>query len=65
MSNTLQSRREHHRRFRAFVLARDLNELKKGLLKIANDEEIMVENSDNSDGQLAVFFSPQGGEFQN
>uniref|UniRef100_A0A1I8BC88 Cyclic nucleotide-binding domain-containing protein n=1 Tax=Meloidogyne hapla TaxID=6305 RepID=A0A1I8BC88_MELHA len=62
MSNTLLSRHKNNQRFRAFVLARDLNELNKGLIKIANNEDI-IENSVNNDENLAVFFSPQGGEF--
>ncbi|KAL7069788.1 hypothetical protein ACQ4LE_011048, partial [Meloidogyne hapla] len=62
MSNTLLSRHKNNQRFRAFVLARDLNELNKGLIKIANNEDI-IENSVNNDENLAVFFSPQGVQF--
>ncbi|CAK5086422.1 unnamed protein product [Meloidogyne enterolobii] len=62
ISNTLLSRRENHQRFRAFVLARNLEELTKGLIRIANNEDI-EENCGNNDENLAVFFSPQGGEF--
>jgi len=42
-------------------LARNLEELTKGLIRIANNEDI-VENSVNNEENLAVFFSPQGGE---
>ena len=61
MSNTLLSRRENHQCFRAFVLARNLEELTKGLIRIANNENI-IESSGNNEENLAVFFSPQGGE---
>uniref|UniRef100_A0A6V7V987 oleoyl-[acyl-carrier-protein] hydrolase n=1 Tax=Meloidogyne enterolobii TaxID=390850 RepID=A0A6V7V987_MELEN len=62
ISNTLLSRRENHQRFRAFVLARNLEELTNGLIRIANNEDI-VENSGNNEENLAVFFSPQGVQF--
>ncbi|KAF7638809.1 PKS_AT domain-containing protein, partial [Meloidogyne graminicola] len=63
LSNYLLFKQKHFICFRKIILAKDLNELNKELLKIINNEEEIIENNKNKKINLAVFFGPQGVQF--